>query len=295
MEQFKKENNYENIGPTAWRVAYQRTLSDIKYAKEIFDELDSFVKPSNSVQTEYMESAKTSNLAPQFEARYKLINNLLEKNKTSQILEIASGLAPRGLAMTEENPDLQYVELDLPIMAGHKRKMLENLFVKGKAKPQNNLHIEDGDALDEKSLFKATRYFKNEPISVVNEGLLRYLNFNQKAVVAKNIHSLLEKFGGVWITSDITLKKILTNQYKHERSDNRKRIIALSGIDVEANSFENEEEARNFFEKLDFSVERHSFLEVKDELVSPQKLGLSLKVVEEMLCWAVVYVMKIKK
>ena len=282
---------YENIGPTAWRVAYLRTLSDIKYAKDFFDELSIIVKPSNQTQVEYMESTKTSNLAPQFEARYKLINRLLGKYKTNQILEIASGLAPRGLAMTDENSDLQYVEVDLPAMAQYKRDILKSLFVKGKAKPRCNLHMEDGDALDEGSLLAATRYFKNQPISVVNEGLLRYLNFNQKAVVARNIHTLLEKFGGTWITSDITLKKILA--YEQELMDDRKKVLKLSGIDVEANSFESEEAARAFFENFAFNVERHSFLEVANELTSPEKLGLSPTAVEEMLQQAVVFVMRL--
>lgn len=289
--QYSKGGRYEKIGPTAWGVAYERSLSDIKYAKGIFDELNNVVKSINPIQIEYMESVKKSKLAPQFEARYKLINHLIEKNKINQILEIASGLSPRGLEMTDENQSLQYVEVDLPVMAGYKREMLQNLFAQHKAKARNNLHIEDGNALDQNSLLAATQYFKNEPTTIVSEGLLRYLNFNQKAVVARNVQSLLEKFGGSWITPDVTLKKILA--YEDERIDNRRRILALSGIDVGANSFESEEEARKFFVDLGFSVERHSFLEVIDELVSPKKLGLSPKEVEDSLRYAVVFVMKL--
>ncbi|MGC9968663.1 MAG: class I SAM-dependent methyltransferase [Minisyncoccia bacterium] len=289
----EKESGYEKIGPTAWGVAYFRTFSDIEYAREIFEELDGVVKPTDPVQIEFMESArKRSNLAPQFEARYKLINRLLAENKTNQILELAAGLAGRGLAMAEEDPSLQYVEVDLPVMAAHKRELLQNLFSKGKAKPQSNLHVEDGDALDENSLLAATRHFKSGPISVVNEGLLRYLNFDEKSAVARNVHALLEKFGGAWITSDITLKKILA--YEREREDGRATVKAMSGIDVEANSFESEEAARKFFEDLGFSVERHGFLEVASELVSPKRLGLSDQQIEEMLKQAVVFVMRVK-
>jgi hypothetical protein len=60
MNDLKKEKKYESIGPTAWRISYFRTLTDIKYAKEIFDELNTVVAPSDPVQIEYMESAKTS-------------------------------------------------------------------------------------------------------------------------------------------------------------------------------------------------------------------------------------------
>ncbi|MBN1778650.1 MAG: class I SAM-dependent methyltransferase [Candidatus Buchananbacteria bacterium] len=286
------EKKYENVGPTAWRVAYFRAQSDIKYAAEIFAELDSIVKPTTSAQIEYMESSKTSNLAPQFEARYKLIDLLLEKHKTKQILEIAAGLSPRGLAMAEADSDLQYVELDLPQMAGDKRKLLGNLFSAGQAQAQSNLHIEDGDALNLDSLAAATKYFGDEPISVIHEGLLRYLNFEQKAIVAKNIRSLLEKFGGAWITSDITLKKIL--HYEKEREDNRRRIMAISGIDVEANCFDSVESACDFFDQLGFSVEQHSFLEVIDQLVSPQRQNISIDEVKKMIRHAVVFVMRLK-
>ena len=192
--------------------------------------------------------------------------------------------------MTEANPSLQYVELELLAMAEQKRKILQNLFLQHKANPQKNLHIKNGDALKIDSLLAATKHFKNEPISVVNEGLLRYLDSSQKIIVAKNVHTLLEKFGGVWITSDISLEKLTS--YTEERMAARKRILALSGINVEANSFKDEESARKFFENLGFSVERHGFLEIADELVSPKKLGLSPEEIKDMIKSAVVFVMR---
>lgn len=291
----KENSNYEKVGPTAWGVAWHRTLSDIKYAKEIFEELDKIVKPENQAEREYIESVRKSKIAPQIEARYKLIDRLVRENNTNQILELAAGLVGRGLAMTEENPSLEYVEVDLPVMAGNKRTLIQNLISEGKAKLQDNLHVENGDALNRDSLFAAARYFKNEPITVIHEGLLRYLNFDEKRIVANNIHALLEKFGGTWITSDITLKRVLRSEQGEEREDNRKKVLLMSGIDVSANSFENENEARKFFEELGFSVERHGFMEVIDELVSPAKIDLSREGVEDLLKDPVVFVMKLQK
>ncbi len=291
----KKEeiSSYEKIGPTAWGVAWHRTFSDIKYAKEIFEELDRIVKPADPAQLEYMESVRKSKMAPQFEACYKLIDRLIAENKTNQILELAAGIAGRGLAMTQENPSLRYVEVDLPAMAANKRMLLQNLVSRGGAKWRDNLHVEDGNALDRDSLFAATRYFKNEPITVIHEGLLRYMNFDEKRTVADNVHALLEKFGGAWVTSDITLKRVLHSEQKEEREDNRKRILLMSGIDVSANSFENENEAKKFFEERGFSVERHGFMEVINELVSPAKIGLSRDDVEDLLKDPVVFVMRL--
>jgi len=288
-----ENSDYKKIGPTAWGVAWHRTLSDIEYAKEIFEELDEVVKPTEPAQLTYMESVKKSKIAPQIEARYKLIDKLIAENKTNQILELAAGLAGRGLVMTRDNSSLQYVEVDLPAMAENKRILLQKLISKGKAKQQDNLQVVDGDALNLESLLAASKYLKDEPVTIIHEGLLRYLNFNEKRAVANNIRTLLQKFGGSWITSDITLKRILKSERKEEREDNRKRVLLLSGIDVGANSFENEDAAKKFFEELGFSVERREFMEVIDELVSPAKLNMSASDVKDLLKDPVVFVMRL--
>ncbi|MFA5047824.1 MAG: non-canonical purine NTP pyrophosphatase [Patescibacteria group bacterium] len=287
------KNGYEKIAPTAWSVAYGRAQADIKYAQEIFDELDAVVKPTDPLGIEYLERAKGLKIAPRFEARHKLINRLINENKTGQILEIASGLTPRGLAIAEENPSLCYVEVDLSDMASHKRKLLKVLFDKGRARPQKNLFIEDGDALDYDSLVAATRHFKNEPVVIIQEGLLRYMNFDQKIIVAKNVHRLLEKFGGVWITPDVTLARIL--EQREEGEVNRSLVESLSGININNNTFESEQAAAEFFESLGFTVEKHSFWEIIDELVSPKKLGVSMEETREFLRHDVVFVMRPKK
>ncbi|MFA5386197.1 MAG: class I SAM-dependent methyltransferase [Candidatus Paceibacterota bacterium] len=292
MDIKEQNNGYEKIGPTAWGVSYSRSLSDIKYAAEIFHELELSIKTTSKEEVEYFEASKKSKLAPQFEARQKLIDRLIEENKNDQILEIAAGFSSRGLAMTEKNDSLKYVEVDLPYIAEHKKQILQVLSSKYGINPSVNLRIESGDALDLNSLFESVKYFEQKPISVVNEGLLRYLSFDQKSIVAKNVHALLEKFGGVWITSDITLRRILT--YEQERESNRERVLALSGINVVENSFDNAEAAKIFFENLGFSVEKHGFPEVIDQLVSPEKLGLSMGKVQEMINNLVVFVMRVR-
>ena len=293
QDNLNNKNGYEKIAPTAWGVAYARAQAEIKYAQEIFDELDVVVQSADYLELEYLQRAKELKIAPRFEARYKLINRLIDENKTNQILEIASGLAPRGLMMTEGDESLCYVEVDLPEMASYKRELLKNIFDKNKASLQKNLHIEDGDALDYDSLVAATKYFYDEPITVVQEGLLRYMNFDQKTIVANNVHKLLEKFGGSWITPDITLARIL--EQTEEGRVNRDMVKEMSGIDINQNTFESEQAAVEFFEVLGFVVEKHSFGEIIDELVSPNKFGLSAEYVKGFLKHDVVFVMRLEK
>lgn len=80
------------LGVTAIGVSYLRTLSDIKYAKDIYNSLNaSLLTPRERV---FMAEVRDSNFAPQVEARYKLVNRLLKKSGIRQVLEIASGFRP---------------------------------------------------------------------------------------------------------------------------------------------------------------------------------------------------------
>lgn len=277
---------YDSISPTAWSIAYRRTFSDIPYSKEIFAELEKIRIASQL--PDIPEEWKTSGIAPQFEARYKLVNRLLDKTGINQILEAASGLSPRGLAMTA-NPAIEYIEVDLPNIISQK-KMIAATILGGR--PRSNLHLEAGDALDLAGLKAATSSFDpDKPIAVVNEGLLRYLSFDQKAAYAKNVLSLLNRYGGVWITPDITLRETMEREDVVAKGNNA-RIKTVTGVDIDKNRFENVQQAKNFFEDLGFAVEVHSLLEIINELKSPKAIGQTQKETEYIIGAMVTFVMR---
>jgi len=116
---------------------------------------------------------------------------------------------------------------------------------------------------------------------------MRYLNFEQKTQVAKNVKALLETYGGVYITPDITLKIFIDERVQ-------KIFSNMIGMDANANAFENVEAAEKFFNDLGFTVEKHPFAEIKDELVSPQKLGLTEEQVRQAIDAPVFFVMRLK-
>jgi hypothetical protein len=126
----------------------------------------------------------------------------------------------------------------------------------------------------------------------MNEGLLRYLSIDEKTRYADNVKVLLRKFGGVWITSDISLPKVI---YREDdvMAGRRKRISEITGVNVADNLFKDEEDAKHFFEDLGFDVESHSFLEVIDELTSPTKLDMPRDYVEAINSSAVCFLMKL--
>lgn len=286
----RNKGSHERISPTAWTVAYRRTFTDIPYSNEIFVELEKQLKEQGGV--EIADELRTPAIAPQSEARFKLVNRLLKQSGSNQVFEIAAGLSPRGLATTD-NPSTTYIEVDLPGMMKLKRKIVEAITGKQTVGKRNNLHLETGDALNLQSLQEAASHLdRTRPIVVINEGLLRYLNFDEKAIVARNIHALLEQFSGVWITPDITLPHILNaeNLVAHNQTQ---KIKELTRIDIDQNRFSSVEQARRFFENLGFTVEDHSFMEVVDELVSPKRLGQTDKETEALIEDAHVFVMRL--
>ena len=286
------EDSFTKIIQTAWLTAYPRIFSDIPLSAEIFQELEQSKKAQGD--DEVPEEFKVPKLAPELEARYKLVNRLLAENNSHQIFEIASGLSPRGFIMSQ-NPSIEYVELDLAQMIDEKRKIMEALIAQSKLTPASNLRLLAGNALDPNDLTRATAHFKkDQPIAVINEGLLRYLSFPEKTIVAKNIYTLLKTYGGVWITPDITLRKLLETQNEITMPGKNKRIAELTSKNIDQNRFENEGQARAFFEKMGFSVERHGLNEVTSELFSPNRLNIASDEVESMIGPAVVFVMKVR-
>lgn len=282
----KTKNSQERTSPTAWLTAYLRTFSDIPYAKEIFNEFYIIKKKSGGFNM--FQGSNSPKIAPQIEARYKLIEKLLTKNKVTQVLEVASGLSSRGLDMTRHK-NIEYVEVDLPEIMAQKKEIIKKI----RCGHRPNLHLEIGNALNLTDLKSATIYFnQNKQIAVVNEGLMRYFKFGEKASFAKNVHALLMRFGGVWITSDITLRQVIRAEDAADKGTN-KRTKEITGVDIYKNAFKSVEDAKRFFKQLGFSVEVHSFLEVKNTLSSPKKLDISKRKLEETIKHAVVFAMKL--
>ena len=284
------ERDYERISPTAWGVAYRRSLTDIPYAKELFTAFEEELERGNKSVTAKEYSTKgMPEITPFFEARYLMIDELLKKESATQILEIAAGLSGHGLEFSK-NKDVKYVEMDLPGIIAEKELIVgQVLSQKDMPKPEN-LFFSAGNVLASQDMQKAVAHFDEEKkIAVTHEGLLRYLSFNEKEVLAQEIKSLLEKFGGVWITPDIGFRG---RNATIARSAN---LAPLTGVaDFEANLFADENRAKEFFERFGFTVESHDFDEVKNQLVSPERLNIPEEKLNELLNWNKAFVMRLQ-
>ena len=275
------DKDFENVSQTAIMTSYPRTFTDIPYEKEIYQWLSKHCK-------EKVELYK--NLAPEIEARYKLINKLLDEYNINQVLELAAGYSSRGLIYSKKN--YNYVEIDLAGVSKNKINLLNSV----EKNIPSNLKILDGNVLRKNDFDKSKEYFKkDEPIAVINEGLLRYLTFDEKKLVAQNIYDLLSNQGGVWITSDVTPKKFIKSQDNALQGFNKDVSSITSRNDLNER-FEDINHVKKFFGKIGFEVvEVHKFKEVEDELYSVNKLNIINNKIEKTLEDAIVVVMKVKK
>lgn len=274
------DKDYEEISPTAIVTSYPRIFTDIPYEKEIYNWLEKHCNENITLN---------KMLAPEIEARYKLINKILDNYNIKQVLELASGYSSRGLIYSKKG--YNYIELDLENVSKNKKEIL-NCIEKNIPK---SLNIISGNALKKEDFKKIESYLKsNEEIVVINEGLLRYLTFDEKEIVAYNIYNLLSKYGGIWITCDVTPKKFIDSQDKALPNFNN-NLSSITSRNNLNDRFEDINHIKEFFGNIGFElVEIHKFSEMINKLYSVNTLNIFNEKIEKTLKDAIVVVMKIK-
>lgn len=272
--------DFEKISSTAIVTSYPRIFTDIPYEKEIYEWLNNHC--NENVILNKM-------LAPEIEARYKLISKLLDNSKITQVLELASGYSSRGLIYS--NKGYNYVEMDLENVCNNKINIIKCI----KKDMPKSLKIISGNALNKEDFLKCNKYFEdNKPVAVLNEGLLRYLTFEEKKIVAENVFCILKKHGGVWITCDVTPKKFVESQKKAlpKFNQNLNKITSRNNLN---DRFDDIDHVKSFFGNIGFEVcGVHKFNEVKKELHSVNVNKIINSDIEKTLDDAIVVIMKIK-
>lgn len=271
--------DFESISPTANFTAYPRIFTDIPYEKEIYEWLSQ--NCNDKVKLNKL-------LAPEIEARYKLANRLLDRLGIKQVLELAAGYSSRGLIYSKKG--YKYVEMDLENVSKNKIQLIKAI-----DNINDNLHIISGNALNEKDYVECKKYFdEDREIAIINEGLLRYLTFEEKKIVATNVYNMLKKYNGVWITCDVTPKKLIQKQDECIPNYNTDVSTITSRNDLKER-FEDIEHIKSFLGEIGFKhIEIHKFIEMKDELKSFDILGIDKNQYDELLETCIVAVMKIE-
>lgn len=278
MENTNKEIEHNKISPTAKISGYWRSLSDIPFSKEIADSIEA-EKTARQILGDRF-SMLLNFTPPIMEARYKAIDFGLKKYKVENVLELAAGLSPRGLGLATSN--IKYVGTDLPEIYSECYPVI-NKIAQRLGLPTDNLHFQAANVLNKSELENAVNFFNSKKIGICNEGLLMYLNKEEKAIMAKHIRDLLSILGGYWITTDIAFNDIRNKLLNSLKPELKKTLESALGIvssqtdrDIAGNDFKNEFEAIKFYEDLGFKIEMFPFYDGSYNLFS------LINIIEEM-------------
>ncbi len=264
------------ISPTAKMVAYWRQFSDVPFAQDVArlvraDEVfEDFLKHTST------SSEHTAWFAPMIEARYKSMVQAIRQKNIKQVLELASGVSLRGLAMTMD-PEMIYVETDLPGMSEEKIAVVRQIREQQNIPERSNLFFREVNVLERKQMEEAVEpFFESRPIAVIHEGLFQYLSLEEKKIAATHIHLILKRFGGVWMTPDLNTVEDIEQRWQH--SDAMKQLTdsikTVTGRDFRKSAFQSEAHIQEFFEALGFELQAFPQIAPGLKLTSVEKLNL---------------------
>jgi hypothetical protein len=95
--------------------------------------------------------------------------------------------------------------------------------------------------------------FPPGPLTIVNEGLLVYLDMPEKERLCAIIHRVLQSRGGCWITADIYVRRPEGDPATASISATAQHFLAQHR--VEEKKFGSFDEGRGFFRRMGFAVD----------------------------------------
>ena len=202
-----------------------------------------------------------------FESRYWSINQLLENLTATNILEISSGFSFRGLDLSNKLP-VYYIDTDLPNIITGKQRFID-AFKANRSQPSGDptsqppnqpsgsstpghYELSPLNALDPIAFQEIINKFPPGPLTIVNEGLLVYLDEKEKQQLAANIRKALLARGGNWITADIYIRRNEANR----KNDAWQQWSKEHGL--EEKKFESFQQAETFFQNAGFIKEKEA-------------------------------------
>ncbi|MGE8559343.1 MAG: class I SAM-dependent methyltransferase, partial [Acinetobacter sp.] len=124
------------------------------------------------------------------------LTQLIEQFPDLQVLEIASGLSPRGWNFRQKYPHIDYRELDLPGMAKVKTQALKQIDLNSPEVLSVDLFTADFE--------QAFHVFDpNRPLVVISEGLINYFNKDMLLQLLQAIYRYGQNFKELHYLTDI--------------------------------------------------------------------------------------------
>ncbi|RBL90345.1 class I SAM-dependent methyltransferase [Chitinophaga flava] len=247
----KTTRDYNTISPSARSLLLMKGLTDIPYAREAAQLM---MAPEPYIPDYSRTEPGFWARVVHFENRYHSIDQLLNGLPVKNILELSSGFSFRGLAVTRQQ-DVHYIDTDLPDLIVTKQRFTQAL-LENHAPLTGKLETLPLNALDEQQFSAVTSRFAPGPVAVVNEGLLMYLDNQEKTALCNMIRGVLEKRGGYWITADVYIKRDRALEAFLPANDQLHSFFEQHHI--HDNMFDSFEAAAAFFEDAGFVIDQEA-------------------------------------
>jgi len=239
--------DFNAISPSAKGLLLTKAITTIPFATEAAALLWGVDQLKNKVRERVSKESFIWLL--HFENRYRTIDSLLTPLKNSNVLEIASGFSFRGLQVCIQD-EITYFDTDLPDSISTKQQVVDQLIEQKGITTKGAYRLLPLNALDTSAFNAVIDQFPPGSVTIVNEGLLMYLDEEEKRQLCANIHAVLIKRGGCWITGDIYLKK---GDREHTHIHPTAEAF-LAMHNVEEKKFDSYEAAAAFFTDCGFSI-----------------------------------------
>lgn len=263
MPQARKD--FSSISPSAKSLLMMKGYTDIPYAKE----MAALMKGSEVFDLNFKDKDFWFWIrVMHFESRYWSIDQLLKQVSNKNILELSSGYSLRGLDLCVKDKNLHYIDTDLPEIVALKQSMMAELAVDKEA--NKNFELLSLNALDAAAFQQTIERFDKGPLTIVNEGLLMYLNTEEKKQLCRTIHAALQQRGGCWITADVYPKRTTETTLPQSKSE----AAFLEQHNIEENKFDSYEAAQAFFEEEGFRLVKEALPNYGELSMMPYLLPL---------------------
>ena len=246
--QDSSKRDYSSISPSARQLLLLKGFGDIPFAKEAAQlMLHPKIYINNLDNMDFQFKARLLH----FEARYRSIDELLEGLSINNVLELSSGFSFRGLDLIQKR-SVNYIDTDLPEVIEPKKQFIEALT------PPNNIALGNLktlplNALEEQQFNETVKLFPPGEVAILTEGLLMYLNPEEKQKLFGIIRSILKQRGGYWIVADVYMRKEIDLRYAMV-NDNLQGFYAAHNI--EENKFESFAEAEKLFNEAGLVIDK---------------------------------------
>ena len=242
----------------------------IEYAKYI--DAERILKPSEIPQYERIERINKI----YHEILYKSLNDFVESENYTNVLDLGCGVSPRCLYMARKK--INYVGTDLKDVVNVLNIYAPN-FLNGEMKKYVNFVI--ADAANHEEMMNAAKDF-NGKICIVEDGLWMYLSRDQQKAMLESIRDILKKNGGCFVTSDFVAGEIFMSVNRTIYGDSDALILAketqkiyenLSQILFDDTMFKTIDEAVNFIESAGLKVETRPLFKNTPDIISIRDLN----------------------